>query len=251
MLCASVQWIGEQGSIVGVRQFNDSTAPHHSSEIPFEFPLLLDAEQADAFQFATHGAPSFIEHIDGPLDSLVLCEVRIRAGSVVDGQGSDFQGELVVADECRLPRVCGDDGLIRLEDTVVKERRIRVLVGDALAMAMRFTLPVLLDVQYGLQAASACIDRMRLEHLVCSPDDSDCDLELVWLRERLADGCKPEAAMATVGALLDEIKPLAWYWADQGHRGPAGLQCKLDDYQHRLAKLRQRSSVEGSVAGME
>lgn len=243
VLCAGVHWVGEQGAIVGVRQFNDTEAPHHQLEIPLEFPILLDAQEADAFQFATHGAPSFLELVDGSLDSLVLCEIRIHAACLHRNEDVEFHGELVIADECRIPGACGDDGLLRVEDSVVEESSIRVSVGDALAMALRFSLPVLLDLRYVLQAAGTCLDRMRLEQLMRSPCGRNCDLELVWLRERLARGSKPAVPMATVGSLLDEIKALAWYWADYG-REPAGLKRNLRDYQLHLAQLRRRSDWE-------
>lgn len=62
VLCASEQWVGERGSILGVTQLNDIEARHHSLELLFEFPVPLDVEQTDAFQFASHNIPSFINN---------------------------------------------------------------------------------------------------------------------------------------------------------------------------------------------
>lgn len=235
-MVTSVEWIGEQGAIVGLQQLNNIEAPNHFLEVPFEFPLLLDAGQTDAFQFATHGVPAFLDQIDGPLDSLVLCEIVIH---------NDKEGELVVAEECKLPCGTSDDGLVFVEDSVVKHRRIPVSIGDALAMTMRFSLPVLLDIRRPLEAARDRVDRLRLERLMSLEENHTAlsDDGLMLLREDLAAVDSRSTTIAQFGALLQQIKPLAWYWAEFGRRGTAASG-GLCEYQKRFAQLQSRQGSE-------
>lgn len=228
---ATVQWMGETGAIIGLRQMNDIDAPYHSLDVPFEFPILLDAEQADAFRGVSEAGgrrplPEELQrHLGGePLDSLALCEVRIgrRADADVGGGGEGTSrsdsccGELVIAEECMLPRSVRDDGLFRLEDvSVARERRVPVAAGEALAVAMRLSVPVLLSVPFLLRASKAVVDRLRLEEMLCSNGSEECDVELHALSERLGEGAVSGQMSSAIGTLVEDLKPFAWYWAER------------------------------------
>eukprot|EP00441_Pelagodinium_beii_P032060 CAMPEP_0197630890 /NCGR_PEP_ID=MMETSP1338-20131121/8241_1 /TAXON_ID=43686 ORGANISM="Pelagodinium beii, Strain RCC1491" /NCGR_SAMPLE_ID=MMETSP1338 /ASSEMBLY_ACC=CAM_ASM_000754 /LENGTH=374 /DNA_ID=CAMNT_0043202227 /DNA_START=16 /DNA_END=1138 /DNA_ORIENTATION=+ len=224
VLCTSIQWVGEHGAIVGLRQFNDMDAPHHSVELPLDFPILLSAFETDAWQRAMEGVPSFLKEFNQPLDSLAICEVRVHL------EPGDRQGEVIIAEAYSVPASDRDDGLIRLEqhpvvDTSPKEHRAAVSLGEALSIAQRFSLPLLLEARALLAAAKACVDCMRLEQLVCSDDAESCDLELLFLSERLAEALKPGAPASVMGLVMKQLKPFAWYWAEQG---PALAGAALD-----------------------
>lgn len=227
--CAAVQWMGQTGAIVGLRQMNDIDAPYHSLDVPFEFPVLLDAEQTDAFQAISSAGGSrplpeeLRAQLNGEsLDSLALCEVRIGRSRCTDGGGDDGDGlrsccgELVIAEECQMSQPVRDDGLLRLEDvSVARERCVPVAVGEALAVAMRLSVPVLLSVPFLLRASKAVVDRLRLEELLCHGGGEGCDAELHRLSERLGEGAASGSMSSAVGALVDELKPFAWYWAER------------------------------------
>jgi len=242
VFCASVQYVGESGAIVGLQQLNDIDAPHHRLDLPVEMPLLLDAMQADAFQAATFGFPAFMQDLKDPLDSLALCEIRVRLD-----MDSGVVAELVIAEDSGEPARSSEYGLFNPLDSVTSKRSISVSVSDALAVAMRFTLPLLIDAGVVLRAGLSCLDRARLERMLCRDSDEECDVELMMLRERLADVLDGKPMADSPGFLIDEIKPFAWYWAEQTRAGTNhdddvrdSPQRALRHYQHKFRQLRER-----------
>lgn len=129
--CTSIGWVGDHGAIVGLQQFNDIDAPHHSVELPFEFPILLSALESDAWAACMDGVPSFLNDFNQPLDSLAICEVRVHA------EPGDRPGEVIIAEARAIPQSDRDDGLIRLERHVIEktEHRAAVSLGEALLSA--------------------------------------------------------------------------------------------------------------------
>lgn len=234
VFCASVQYVGERGAIIGMQQLNNTDAPHHRLDLPVEMPFLLDAMQADAFQAATFGFPEFMQNLDGPLDSLALCEIRIHAD-----EGHDAAAELVIAEESGAPANCSDDGLFQPLDSVTSKRSIAVSVTDALAVAMRFSLPLLLDTIVVLKAGLTCLDRARLEKMLCRADDEECDVELMMLRDELADGAASQPTAATLTSLINQLKPFVWYWPEQLHTRAGGHDSQQHALRHFQLKYQQ------------
>lgn len=137
-----------------------------------------------------------------------------------------------------VPCMSPNDGLLTLRDAAAKEFRVPVAAGDAFAMAMRFSLPVLLDARFAIQAAKVCLDRVRLEHLLCDEGDESCDQELAWLSERLDIANDTTVSSARVASLLEEIEPFARYWAEHLRLGSR----TLSDFQENLSQLKARTS---------
>jgi len=221
---SSVEMVGSHGAIVGLQQLNDIEAPNHVIEVPMEFPILLDSEQTEEFDRARRGHLNPSSQVGANLDSLALCEIRVHAEA--GEHGIDLQGELVMAEECQLPTTNRDDGLIRLEETVISKTLVPVSSGEALAVGLRVSVPVLLSTRRLLRAAAACVDRLRLEQSFCGGDDDTegCDVELYMLSERLAECFGPdEVPVAQIAALIEDLKPLAWYWAERRRSVDVGI----------------------------
>lgn len=242
--CTSIGWVGDHGAIVGLQQFNDIDAPHHSVELPFEFPILLSALESDAWAACMDGVPSFLNDFNQPLDSLAICEVRVHA------EPGDRPGEVIIAEARAIPQSDRDDGLIRLERHVIEktEHRAAVSLGEALSIAQRFSLPVVLEAKALLQAAKACVDCMRLEQL-CNGDAESCDLELLFLSERLAEASQPGVPASSIGLVMKQLQPFAWYWAEEGPAlaGAAvekAARKPLMHYFESYRRLSERSAAE-------
>lgn len=246
VLCASVQYVGEYGAVVGLQQVNNTDAPHHWLDFPVEIPLLLDAMQADAFQAATFGMPEFLHELEDPLDSLALCETCLR----LDAEAGAV-GELMIAVDSGESMKCTDDGILHPLDSVTHKRSISVSVSDALAIAMRFSLPLLLDARIVLKAGLSCLDRARLERMLCRDSDEECDVELMMLRDKLADGVASSwsPSSSAVASLLEDLKPFVWYWAALLHTGPGDRDSPhraLRHYQEKYQRLIERQGISSS-----
>lgn len=215
--CESMQPVGDRGAVLGVRQLEAEPGIYHFPNMPFEFPILLDAEQASLFRECRRHAE---------WKDFALCEVRIHASK----SGAPL-AELLVTEECNLPK---GQGLAPAEPLKEGDTAVPVQVGEGFAVAMRLQAPLLVSSNYLLRSAREAIERLRVEQ-ICE-GDAGCDVELMSLGEDLAEA---DPSPERIGELVERMKPFAWYWSEH-LRGGALAQASLGEIQERLAKLTSR-----------
>lgn len=211
VICTAVQYVGQRGAVLGVEQMTRAEGDYHFPDLPIAIPILLGPQEAEDFRCCRR---------DLEWKEAALCEVRIHAPAT-----GGVEGELYITEGCELPG--SSDGFLLVDALLEGQQVVNCRVGEALAMALKLKVPVLLNMRFLLQAAKGAMERLVQEQ-VCA-DDEGCDVELQGLIEKLG---AQEPSREHMGKVLEAIKPFAWYWSE--HRQGGELEGKtLGEFMER------------------
>lgn len=195
------QSVGDHGIILQFRRADEQEAQPSLSGIPMEFPIILNAQQADNFLRAARELPRLSPIIGCRPANRPRVEVRILN---VHCNGPDgITGEVVVEEE---DPFCPDRMISNLNHLPAHE-------GVAFGLASNLSMPVAISVRALLHCSAASADRLRLENLMSENFTGEVIEELQHLSEQCKAAAEEEdLPTGSAAELLLKLEWLAAQW---------------------------------------